>query len=124
MSELGPLFFSPRVLRAIVTYNAAQLERVTDAIVDAGDWGVVDSGATPNASIEAPGGSVFESMALRRIASAVRQRLSGEDLPEGAESRIAMALELDALDDTEREVLARESVGSPERKRHCWRLRQ
>ena len=113
-AELGPLFFSPRVLRAIVTYNAAQLERVTDAIVDAGDWGVVDSGATPNASIEAPGGSVFESMALRRIASAVRQRLSGEDLPEGAESRIAMALELDTLDDTEREVLARESVGSPE----------
>lgn len=112
--ELGPLFFAPGVLRAIVTYNAAQLERVTDAIVDAADWGGDDAGLTPNASTDTPGGSVFESMVLRRIASAVRRRMRGEAIPEGAENRIAMALELDTLDDTEREVLARESIGTPQ----------
>ena len=67
--ELGPLFFEPRVLRAIVTYNAAQLERVTDAILDAGDWGIVEVAADAESASEPSGTPVFESRKLRRIAA-------------------------------------------------------
>ncbi len=112
--DLGGVFFAPRVLRAIVTYNAAQLERVTDAILDAGDWGVVDSDSTAGASPEAAGGSLFESLPFGRIATAVRQRVRGDEAPDSPETRIAMALELDVLDPSELESLVQESVGSPE----------
>lgn len=112
--ELGKRFFAPRVLRAIVTYNAAQLERVTDAILDAGDWGIVDAGSGSETSFEVESGSVFESTKLRRIAAVVRRRIHSEVLPDGVETRIAMALEIETLEPTELEAIAQESVGSPE----------
>ncbi len=111
--DLGPVFFEPRVLRAIVTYNAAQLERVTDAILDAGDWGIVESAAS-EAAPEAAGTSVFASRKLRRIAAAVRERIRGEAGSESPERRIALALDLEELADSELEVLEADSVGTPD----------
>jgi hypothetical protein len=109
--ELGPVFFEPRVLRAIVTYNAAQLERVTDAILEAGDWGMVEAGADETAG-EASDASVFASRQFRRIAAAVRERIRGEVGSESPERRIALALELENLEDSEIEVLESEAVGT------------
>ncbi len=110
--ELGPLFFEPRVLHAIVTYNAAQLERVTDAILDAGDWGILDVASEEGAARETAGGSVFASRGLRRIAAAVRERIRGEAGSDSPERRIAVALDLEDLEDSELEVLEADSVGT------------
>jgi hypothetical protein len=112
--ELGSIFFEPRILRAIVTYNAAQLERVTDAILDAGDWGVVEIESASEAASEDNDDSVFASTRLRRIASAVRQRIRGEAGSDSAERRIAIALDLETLANSELEALEAETVGSSE----------
>lgn len=112
--ELGPIFFAPRILRAVVTYNAAQLERVTDAILDAGNWGLVENDSASDTTPESPEISVFASTRLRRIASAVRQRLRGGEGPDSAERCIAFALDLESLEPSELEALEKESVGSNE----------
>ncbi len=112
--DLGGLFFAPRILRAIITYNAALLSRVTDEILDAGDWGVVAPESRNGEEIETPGGSLFASKRLRRIAAAAGQRARGEDAPDSAEIRIVAALEFDDLDASEREALGRETVGTLE----------
>lgn len=112
--ELGGLFFAPRILRAIVTYNAALLSRVTDEILDAGDWGVVAPESRSGEEIETPGGSVFASRRLHRIAAAAGRRARGENALDSAELRIVAALEFDELDASEREALGRETVGTPE----------
>lgn len=110
--DLGPVFFEPRVLRAIVTYNAAQLERVTDAILDAGDWGIVEVATEAETASEPSGTSVFESRKLRRIAAAVRERIRGEAGSESPERRIALALALEDLEDSELEAIESDSVGT------------
>ncbi len=112
--DLGELFFAPRILRAIITYNAALLSRATDEILDAGDWGVVAPESPTGEEIEAAGGSVFTSKRLRRIAAAAGRRARREDAPDSAEMRIVAALEFDDLDASEREALGRETVGTPE----------
>ena len=99
-SELGLCFFAPRVLRAIVTYNSALIERVAGEILEAGDWGVVE-GQSP-ASSAARAGSVFESEALRSVARAARRRAEGGTPEPTPVDRIAWALDFDYLDDTER----------------------
>ncbi|MBK7950796.1 MAG: hypothetical protein IPK00_19075 [Deltaproteobacteria bacterium] len=112
--ELGPLFFASRILRAIVTYNAALLERVTDEIQDAGDWGRFegDDGSLDGTAAEPV--SVFASTHLRRLAAAARERVRGGPASDSQEARIVAALDLDALEPSEREALAGLAVGTPD----------
>lgn len=114
--ELGEYFFVPRILRAIVTYNAALLERVTDEILDAADWGVVEGDGEARADSSAR--SLFDSEPLKRIAGAARRRARGENLaaasPPSLESRIVSALDFDSLEPSEREALTQASVATPD----------
>lgn len=112
--DLGPLFFASRILRAIVTYNAALLERVTDEIQDAGDWGRFegDGGALDGTAAEPV--SVFASTHLRRLAAAARERVRGGPASNSQEARIVAALDLDDLEPSEREALAGLAVGTPD----------
>lgn len=109
--ELGLLFFAPRVLRAILTYNAALLQRVTDEILEAADWGQV----TPSGSSEEGTScvSVFASKPLQRLAGAVRARARGEGRMDSPEARIAAALELEQLDRSTREALCESTIATP-----------
>lgn len=110
--ELGMAFFAPRVLRAIVTYNAALLVRVADEIVDSGDWGLVEG--DPGSVVRRPTGSVFASRPLRALAAAVRRRLAGEAAEPTAIDRIACALDLDYLEDAERRALDNPALATRE----------
>lgn len=112
--ELGPLFFSSRILRAIVTYNAALLERVTDEIHEAGDWGPLEGEAATDRGDRIAAVSLFESKPLRRLAAALRRRVRGQAAEDGPEARIAAALDLETLEPSEREALAGEAVATPD----------
>lgn len=109
-TELGLLYFAPRVLRAIVTYNAALLVRVEEELLDSADWGEVGSRdeATPNAEVV----SVFASDPLRALAAAVRRRLAEEAPAPDPIDRIAWALDLDYLAARERSALESGTVGT------------
>lgn len=109
--EMGPLFFASPVLRSIVTYNAALLERVTDEIQDVGDWGILTGADSTGGDSDGPT-SVFESKALRRLATAIRGRIRGERATPTPEARLVAALDLDGLEDSEREALGRDTVAS------------
>ena len=102
-AELGALYFAPRVLRAIVTYNAALLARVEDELLDSADWG--DVGAAPVRTSETEPTSVFESAPLRAVAEAVRRRLADGSPEPTPTDRIAWALDFDYLTDNERQSL-------------------
>ncbi len=112
--ELGSAFFAPRILRAIVTYNAALFAHVSDKIVDSGDWGVLKKPA-PNASkeiTETP--SVFNSKPLGMLADAVRRRAE-EGSPEPTSiDRIAWALDFEYLEPNEEKALRSPAFGSAE----------
>lgn len=108
--ELGTLFFAPRVLRAILTCNAALLERVTDEILEAGDWGEVEPEAQTDPSAARP--SVYASAPLRRLAAAVRARIRGESHADAAEARIAAALGVEELEASARAALAETTVAT------------
>lgn len=112
--ELGPLFFASRILRAIVTYNAALLERVTDEILDAGDWGHFDGEGGEGDAVGTEPVSVFASPHLRRLAAAARARVRGGSASDSAEARIVAALDLDDLEPSERDALAGSAVGTPD----------
>lgn len=104
-AELGGGFFSSNVLRAIVTYNAALIERVSDEIVDTGN----DAVAKSRNRHRAPG-SVYDSKPLRAIARAISRRIEGERPRPEPVDRIAWALDLDSLDRIERRALENEAV--------------
>ncbi len=109
--ELGHSFFAPRVLRAIMTYNAALLRRIDEEVLRSQDWGVL-----PQTRTEAPsgGGSPFECAALPRLAAALRRRAADEAPAFDALDRIAWCLDLAYLTESERRELLSETTGRPE----------
>jgi len=104
-AELGNGFFASSVLRAIVSYNAALIERVADAIVDTGNVAVVKS-----RNRHRKPGSVYDSKPLRAIAGAIARRMDGEEPRPEPIDRIAWALDLDSLNRTEKRALENEAV--------------
>ncbi len=110
--ELGPLYFAPRVLRAIVTYNATLVERMAEQVWSAQDWGDPVAGLVAPAAAEDAAGSVFESEGLRSVADALRRRARGESPAPNDLDRIAWCLDLDYLDAVERKALLREDAGT------------
>lgn len=117
-AELGLLFFAPRILRAVVTYNATLAERLADELWNAQDWGtaleeIVQSSATPSdGSGSRP--SVFESEPLRHLAAALRRR-AADGVPETNDlDRVAWCLDLDFAEGIERKSLLREDAGKRE----------
>lgn len=117
-SELGLLYFAPRILRAVVTYNATLAERLADELWASQDWGSaveeVVSAAVPAATQESESGSVFDSEALRRLAAALRRR-AADGVPDANElDRVAWCLDLDYAEGLERKSLLRADAGSRE----------
>lgn len=108
-SELGEIFFAPRVLRAIVTYNVTLMQRITNEVSASLEWGAVPE----NAANADDGESVFQTGALRSLAEAVRRRAGGGAPAASAVDRVAWCLDLDYPTAGEREALLAESVGSP-----------
>ena len=73
-TELGSSYFAPQVLRAIVTYNAALLQRIDEEVLASQDWGSLPPVADePQRAV-----SVFDTPALPQIAQALRRRVAGE----------------------------------------------
>lgn len=106
-TELGSNFFAPRVLRAIVTYNAALLKRIDEEVLGSLDWGPL-----PHASEEpGAGASVFEAPALPKLAEALRRRAAGDAPDLCAVDRVAWCLDLAYPDKSERAALLCESAG-------------
>ncbi len=105
-TELGTSYFAPQILRAIVTYNSALLQRIDAEALASQDWGEIPSAADePDLAF-----SVFETPVLPQLAQALRRRATG-DAPElSAIDRIAWCLDLDYPTAVERRVLRDESV--------------
>ncbi|GEM_PF-6449051 len=108
--EIGALYFAPRVLRAIVTYNAALLARVADELLESADWGAIDE--APSAAAEAT--SVFDSEPLRALAAAVHRRLREEAQQPTPIDRIAWALDFDYLAPNESKAIESGALATPE----------
>ena len=110
--ELGSAFFAPRILRAIITYNAALFAHVSDKIVDSDDWGVPEKSG-PNAIEQITDTqSVFKSKPLGMLADAVRRRAK-EGSPEPTPTdRIAWALDFEYLEPNEEKALRSPALGS------------
>jgi hypothetical protein len=106
-TELGPSFFAPRVLRAIVTYNAALLQRIDESVLDSLDWGP----ASPVSEEPDASASVFETPAILKLAEALRRRAAGEAPELCAVDRVAWCLDLAYPGQSERAALLAESVG-------------
>lgn len=113
-AELGIAFFAPRVLRAIITYNASLYHRVADEILDSGDWGLVDQNAEHDIGSSENITSIFASHSFRTIAAAARRRARGDEALPSDEDRIVSALDFDYLDKSEQRALTQTSVGSEE----------
>ncbi len=109
-AELGSGYFSPQVLRAIVTYNAALLHRIDEEVLDSLDWGSLPPVADePQRAV-----SVFETPALPQIAQALRRRTAGGAPELSAVDRIAWCLDLEYPTPSERRSLLTESVDAPD----------
>ncbi len=107
--ELGASFFAPRVLRAIVTYNAALSRCIHRGVFDSRDWGSL-LGVVELSGADA---SVFETEVLPRIAEALRRRVEGAAPSSSAIDRVAWCLDLAALDEGEHAALTSPAVGLP-----------
>jgi len=107
--ELGPAFFVPRVLRAIIMYNAAMLQRVDEEVMSSQDWG-----SLPNAEAPSGAGSVFESPSLPQLAKALRRRAADAPPAHDPLDRIAWCLDLGYLTAAERQALLSEHTGRRE----------
>ena len=107
---LGVSVFSPRIIRAVVTYEVAlawawpSAHRSASAVVGAEVGHLSD--------FEGSDSSVFSSSAFRRLAHAVKRRLQGAQREPTAEGRIAWALDVETLRPPEREALRGVSVGT------------
>jgi len=108
--EIGALYFAPRVLRAIVTYNAALIARVADELLESSDWGTIDD--VPSAAADAA--SVFDSKPLRALAAAVHRRLRDEAQQPTPIDRIAWALDVDYLAPNETKALESDALATPD----------
>ena len=107
--ELETSYFAPRVLRAIVTYNAALMRRIDEEVLSSQDWGNLPSEEAPD-----QGGSLFERPALPKLAEALRRRTAGDPPTRDPLDRIAWCLDLTDLTAAEREALLSESTGRRE----------
>jgi hypothetical protein len=108
--ELGSAFFAPRVLRAIMTYNAALLRRVDEEALSSQDWGELPSVEEADESAC----SVFETAALPKLARALRRRAADDPPAHDPIDRIAWCLDLASLDPQAREALLAEPTGRRE----------
>ncbi len=108
-AELGSSYFAPSVLRAIVTYNAALLERIDHEVIASQDWGEFPHVDTPVSLV-----SVFENPSISQIAQALQRRAAGKAPGFNPIDRIAWCLDLDFPDRGERRALMSESIGDPE----------
>ena len=107
--ELEANYFAPRVLRAIVTYNAALMRRIDEDVLSSQDWGSLPSTDAPAAGV-----SLFERPALAKLAAALRRRAAGEPPAHDPVDRIAWCLDLTDLTGAERDALVSESTGHRE----------
>ena len=60
------------MLRAIVTYNAAQMRCIDQKVLRSQNWGT-----PPRAEAADEGGSLYERPALAKLAEALRRRAAG-----------------------------------------------
>ena len=107
--ELERNFFAPGVLRAIVTYNAAQMRCIDQKVLRSQNWGT-----PPRAEAADEGGSLYERPALAKLAEALRRRAAGNPPALDPVDRIAWCLDLADLTGAEREALLSESTGHRE----------
>ena len=107
--ELEKNYFAPRVLRAIVTYNAAMMRRIDEDVLSSQDWGSLPTTDTPAAGV-----SLFERPVLAKLAAALRRRTAGDPPAHDPVDRIAWCLDLTDLTRAEREALLSESTGHRE----------
>jgi hypothetical protein len=107
--ELEEIFFAPRVLRAIVNYNAALMRRIEDEVLSSQDWGI-----QPRREGREELVSLFEVPALPKLAEALRRRTAGAPPAHDPLDRIAWCLDLSDLTQAEREALLAESTGRRE----------
>ena len=104
-SELGSSYFTPGVLRAIVTYNIAIAHRIEEEV---GDTRAPDPRHT---SREPVSRSIFETRALLGLAKALRRRAAGATPGPESVDRVAWALDLEYPTDEERAALLADSAG-------------
>jgi hypothetical protein len=110
-TELGPDYFSPQILRAIVTYNAALLNRIDEEVLASMDWGSLPPvAAEPRRTI-----SAFDAAALPELAQALKRRAAGGAPEMSAVDRIAWCLDLEYPTAGERRALLIESEESSDR---------
>jgi hypothetical protein len=106
--ELGSAFFAPRVLRAIMVYNAALLERIDDEVLNSQDWGMQPSEEVPD-----DGTSVFKTSVLPKLVEALRRRAAGDPPAHVPLDRVAWCLDLTSLTPPEHKSLLARSTGAP-----------
>jgi hypothetical protein len=109
-TELGSSYFAPQVLRAIVTYNVALLQRIDEEVLASQDWGSLP----PVADEPLRAVSVFDTPALPQIAQALSRRAAGKAPELSAVDRIAWCLDLEYPTADEREALLAKPVGPPD----------
>ena len=107
--ELGASFFAPRVLRAIVAYNAALSRGIDRGLWDARDWGSLADAAEQSGADT----SVLETEVLPRLGEALRRRAQGGAPRAEALDRIAWCLDLSSLDEAARGAVRARAVGRP-----------
>ncbi len=108
--ELGEAFFVPRVLRAIVSYNAALSWCIERGVHDSRDWGwlaAADNGRGAEAAL-------FETDVLPRLAEALGRRSADAAPSSSAVDRVAWCLDLASLDEPARTALFSPGVGRRE----------
>jgi len=111
-TELGSSYFSPRILRAIVTYNAALLKQIEEEVSSSQDWGALSAfSAEAGTDEDEARTSLFDTHGLRDVASALRRRAAGEAASVSDVDRIAWCLDLSYPDAAERAAVLAESVG-------------
>jgi len=108
--ELGASFFAPRVLRAVVTYNAALSRCIHHGVWDSRDWGSLPRAAARPDDVV----SVFETEVLPRLAEALRRRAADDPPTTSAIDRVAWCLDLASLEATDRAALLSPSTGRPQ----------
>ncbi|TMA32123.1 MAG: hypothetical protein E6J87_13735 [Deltaproteobacteria bacterium] len=140
--ELETNYFAPRLLRAIVTYNAALMRRIDEDGLSSQGRGSLPRTDAPAAGValfERPAPSklslferpalsklslserpalaklsLFERPALAKLAAALRRRTAGDPPALDPIDRVAWCLELTDLTGAEREALLSESTGHRE----------
>lgn len=101
--ELGSTYFSPGILRAIVSYNASLLR--------AGHAEAFD-GFEETATTGSDSRGVFESPVVGRVADALRRRLVGEPQQLDPVDRVVWCLDLGYANAAEHETLRTQPAGS------------